>query len=122
VLDDDIIKVYYERLPAAGEPWYGYHQSSKYGSGMLEDHIRAHMLLCWLALWLIRIAENRTGQTWCNLRATLQRMHLGEFSGAAGQVWQRTETTPAQEQIFKALAVKEPPRLFSISPAGKKDA
>jgi len=88
----------------------------------LEDRIRAHVLLCWLALLLIRIAENRTGQTWCNLRATLQRMHLGEFSGSAGQVWQRTEATPAQEQIFKALAVKEPPHLFSISPTGKKDA
>ena len=88
----------------------------------LEDRIRAHVLLCWLALLLIRIGENRTGQTWCSLRATLQRMHLGEFSGAAGQVRQRTETTPAQERIFKALAVKEPPRLFSINPAGKQNA
>ena len=88
----------------------------------LEDRIRAHVLLCWLALLLIRIAENRTGQTWCSLRATLQRMHLGEFSGAAGQVRQRTETTPAQKQIFKALAVKEPPLLFSINPTAKKNA
>lgn len=88
----------------------------------LEDRIRAHVLLCWLALLLIRIAENRTGQTWCSLRATLQRMHLGEFSGTAGQVRQRTETTPAQKQIFKALAVKEPPLLFSISTTGKRDA
>ncbi|WP_081578547.1 IS1634 family transposase [Thermacetogenium phaeum] len=88
----------------------------------LEDRIRAHVLLCWLALLLIRIAENRTGQTWCSLRATLQRMHLGEFSGTAGQVRQRTETTPAQKQIFKALAVKEPPLLFSINPTAKKNA
>ncbi|WP_051435794.1 IS1634 family transposase [Thermacetogenium phaeum] len=88
----------------------------------LEDRIRSHVLLCWLALLLIRIAENRTGQTWCSLRATLQRMHLGEFSGTAGQVRQRTETTPAQKQIFKALAVKEPPLLFSINPTAKKNA
>ncbi|AFV12569.1 transposase, IS4 family [Thermacetogenium phaeum DSM 12270] len=88
----------------------------------LEDRIRSHVLLCWLALLLIRIAENRTGQTWCSLRATLQRMQLGEFSGTAGQVRQRTETTPAQKQIFKALAVKEPPLLFSINPTAKKNA
>jgi len=80
------------------------------------------VLLCWLALLLIRIAENRTGQTWGSLRATLQRMHLGDFSGTAGQVRQRTETTPAQKQIFKVLAVKEPPLLFSISTTGKRDA
>jgi len=55
------------------------------------------------------------------LRATLQRMHLGEFSETAGQVRQRTETTPAQEQIFKALAVKEPPRLFSVKPTVKRN-
>lgn len=35
VLDDDIIHVYYQFLPREKEPWYGYHQSSKYGSGML---------------------------------------------------------------------------------------
>jgi transposase len=30
----------------------------------LEERIRAHVLLCWLALLLIRIAETTTGQTW----------------------------------------------------------
>jgi len=29
----------------------------------LSDRIRAHVLLCWLALLLIRVAENETGQT-----------------------------------------------------------
>jgi transposase len=82
----------------------------------LEDRIRSHVLLCWLALLLIRVAENRTRQTWCNLRSTLQRMHLGEFAGEAGQVRQRTETTPAQHQVFRALKVTEPPIVFSITP------
>lgn len=27
----------------------------------VEDHIRAHVLLCWLAMLLIRIAEIKTG-------------------------------------------------------------
>ena len=29
-----------------------------------EDRIRAHILLCWLALLLIRVVETTTGQTW----------------------------------------------------------
>jgi transposase len=33
-----------------------------------EDRIRAHIVLCWLALLLIRVAENRTQDTWRNLR------------------------------------------------------
>jgi transposase len=29
-----------------------------------SDRIKAHVLLCWLALLLIRVAENETEQTW----------------------------------------------------------
>ena len=29
-----------------------------------EERIRAHVILCWLALLLIRVAENETGQPW----------------------------------------------------------
>jgi transposase len=29
----------------------------------LEHRIRAHVLICWLALLLIRVAERQTGQT-----------------------------------------------------------
>ena len=64
-----------------------------------EERIRAHVLLCWLALLLIRAAENTAGETWRTLGRELQRMHLGEFAGSAGRVLQRTETTPAQRAI-----------------------
>jgi hypothetical protein len=30
----------------------------------IEPRIRAHVLLCWLALLLIRVAERRAGPTW----------------------------------------------------------
>ena len=41
-----------------------------------EDRIRAHIQLCWLALLLLRVIENATGDTWRNLRHELDRMHL----------------------------------------------
>ena len=41
-----------------------------------EDRIRAHIQLCWLALLLIRVAENATADTWRNPRHELDRMHL----------------------------------------------
>jgi transposase len=43
----------------------------------LEHRIRAHVLLSWLALLLIRVAENQTGDTWRNVRRELQRLHQG---------------------------------------------
>jgi transposase len=84
----------------------------------LERRIRAHVVLCWLALLLIRLAETATGNTWRNLRHELDRMHLGLFAGPAGQVLQRTETTPGQASILKALEVPEPKRFLAIAPAG----
>jgi len=80
-----------------------------------EERIRAHVLLCWLALLLIRIAENATGQTWAASRAELERMHLIRFTGGTGLVQQRTETNPAQAKIFAALRALEPPRFFQLA-------
>ncbi len=82
-----------------------------------EERIRSHVLLCWLALLLVRIAENATGETWRVLRSELDKLHLGRFSGSSGEVRQRTEITARQAAIFKALAVAEPPRFFELAPA-----
>ncbi len=82
-----------------------------------QERIRAHVLLCFLALLLTRVVEVETGQTWPTVRCELQRMHVGEFRGSAGRVLQRTETTPAQLEILQALRVDEPPRFLAIEPA-----
>ncbi len=80
-----------------------------------ETRIRAHVLLCWLALLLVRLAENATGETWRNLRFELDKLHLGRFVAPAGEVAQRTEITPRQAAIFTATGVAEPPRYVRVA-------
>jgi transposase len=80
-----------------------------------EDRIRAHVLLCWLALLLIRIAENQATDTWRNLRDELERMHLGTFTGPAGTSQQRTELTAGQRDILRALGVAQPPLFVHLA-------
>jgi hypothetical protein len=82
-----------------------------------EERIRAHVLLCWLGLLLIRIAENATGQPWTTLRRDLDRMHLVRLNGRMGLVEQRTQTTAKQRAIFRALQVQEPPLFHHLAPA-----
>jgi hypothetical protein len=82
-----------------------------------EDRIRAHVLLCWLALLLIRIMEIRTGRTWPATREELQRLHVGTFTGSAGSFRQRTEITPTQHKIFTELGLPDPPRVLAATPA-----
>ena len=83
----------------------------------LEDRIRAHVTLCWLALLLIRITETTTGQTWNHLRAELQRIHLGTFTGTHGTFAHRTQLTASCKLILKALDLPEPPLVISAAPA-----
>jgi hypothetical protein len=83
----------------------------------LEHRIRAHVVLCWLALLLIRIAETATGDTWRNLRHELDRMHLGTFTGPAGTVRRRTATSPGQAAILRALDLAEPREFSDLHPA-----
>jgi hypothetical protein len=80
----------------------------------LEERIRAHVLLCWLALLLIRVAENRTDMTWRELRNHLEQIHLGQFSGAQGRFLKRTQLTQQQTEMLHTLGVSEPPLLKKI--------
>jgi len=80
-----------------------------------EDRIRAHVQLCWLALLLIRVAENQTADTWRNLRRELQRLHQGTFRGTAGLVHKTSETTAAQLRILRALGLDPPPTFPALS-------
>jgi transposase len=82
-----------------------------------EDRIRAHVLLCWLALLLARIAENACGDTWPELRRELGKIHIGTFAGPAGTFRQRTEITKRQRAILKALDIDAPPRIYQLKPA-----
>jgi hypothetical protein len=80
-----------------------------------EDRIRAHVQLCWLALLLIRVVENTTGETWRNTRHELDRLHLVTLATPDGHVAQRSLLTAGHKQILGALDLPEPPRFFDFS-------
>lgn len=84
-----------------------------------EDRIRAHILLCWLALLLARITETSTGQTWPAIRRELDRIALGTFTGPAGTFQQRTEITKPQRDLLHALQINAPPRIYQLTPASR---
>ena len=82
-----------------------------------EERIRAHVLLCWLALLLTRTIETTCGDTWPTLRHELERITLGTFAGPAGAFSQRTELTSPQRAILAKLELPEPPRVYQLTPA-----
>lgn len=76
-----------------------------------EDRIRSHVQLCWLALLLIRVAENATSDTWRNIACELDRMHLVTMVSRDGRIAQRSSTTAGQRELLGALGLAEPPLL-----------
>jgi hypothetical protein len=80
------------------------------------DRIHAHVLLCWLALLLVRTIEVRCGETWPRVRQEMDRLHRGVFEGTHGRFAQVIEVTPRQHQLLKALQVAPPHRFQAIEP------
>jgi Transposase DDE domain len=87
----------------------------------LEDRIRAHVLLCWLALLLIRIIETTTGATWPTIRSELTRLHVGTFTGPAGVFRQRTELTKTQRDLLTKLQITPPKQIIELVAASPSD-
>ena len=82
----------------------------------LETRIRAHILICWLALLLVRVAEQATGDTWARIAREMDRMAAVTLTGTAGTVVQSTEPTDAQRAFLSACKVSLPPRITSLHP------
>jgi transposase len=83
----------------------------------LEHRIRAHVLLCWLALLLTRVAERGCEQTWRRINRETSRLQQITLAGEAGTIVQTTPLRPTQRAIYQALSIDPPPRLSVFDPA-----
>jgi len=83
----------------------------------LEHRIRAHVLLCWLALLLIRVAERRTGLTWRRIATELGRVHAVTLTGSAGSAVHTTPLSTTQAGILRDCQVTPPPRITALDPS-----
>jgi hypothetical protein len=81
----------------------------------LEERIRAHVFLCWLALLLARVAENHTGQTWPAMRRELQRISIGTFTGPAGTFRQRTDIPNTARDLLTTLKIDVPRKICELT-------
>jgi transposase len=83
----------------------------------LEHRIRAHVLLCWLALLLTRVAERGCEQTWRQINRETGRLQQVILTGEAGTIVQTTPLRPTQRAIYQALSIDPPPRVSAFDPA-----
>src|SRR6266702_872382 len=82
-----------------------------------EERIRAHVILCWLALLLIRIAESAAGTTWNKIADELSLLTLGTFTGPDGPFRQTAELTQAKRGLLASPQIPSPRKIIEAAPA-----
>jgi transposase len=87
----------------------------------LEHRIRAHVLICWLALLLTRVAELSCHQSWRNIRRETNRLKQVTLAGEAGTITQTTPlrtTSRPSTRHYRSNRRPESPRSTPTEPAG----
>jgi transposase len=83
----------------------------------LAHRIHAHVLLCWLALLLVRVAERSTSHTWRRIALELGRLHQVTVEGDAGIVVHTSELTDLHRHLLRACDIPTPPPITHLDPA-----
>ncbi len=96
----DIDRAAARLTPGMGRPSWG---------AFPDEDTHARMLLFWLTLLMMRIAEMQTGMTWLNLSREMQGLHLGEFLDGNRRFFTYTALTPGQKKIIDQLGLELPP-------------
>ena len=82
----------------------------------LPERIKAHVLLCFLAMLLIRVAENETGLTWRKMKKELGTLQVAVHRTASGEVWQTNGLRSEAKSILERLKINPPPRFYALKP------
>jgi hypothetical protein len=85
----------------------------------LEQRICAHVLLCWLALLLVRVIETETGASWAAARDALEDLALVTLEGKDGRFQLLSTLTAEQRNLLNKLDLPppKPPRRRLPTPA-----
>jgi transposase len=83
-----------------------------------EQRIRSHILLCWLAMLMIRVCEQGTGMTWFQMKKIFNTLHLGTLKTPQGTVQQTSEITPELKKLFKTLQIDRPNKVLKVETWG----
>jgi transposase len=79
----------------------------------LDDRIRSHILICWLAMVLVRYAENMTDKSWYQIETALADLTTGLIESDKVKLWYCSDISDEAKDIFKRLNIALPRRVLS---------
>lgn len=82
----------------------------------LPERIESHVLLCWLAMLLIRVAENETTATWRQMKKVFSSIQIGIHNTPSDEIWQTSPVKKEAKKLYETLELKLPPKLYALKP------
>ena len=80
----------------------------------LDDRIRAHILTCWLAMVLVRYAEEKVGTSWFNISRTLDDITAGLIETQSSRLWYSSQLSQEAKDLFGKLSLETSPKVLEI--------
>jgi transposase len=79
----------------------------------LKDRIRAHVLICWIAMVLVRVAERSVNMTWRDIMHAVADIRVGINRTQAGELWNTSPLTDSQKALYANLKITVPPQVWA---------
>lgn len=80
----------------------------------LDDRIRSHILICWMAMVLVRYAEVKTGSTWFSISRTLDDITAGLIETTSTTLWYTSQISDEAKNLFSKLSLKIPSKVLEV--------
>lgn len=78
------------------------------------SRIRAHVLVCMLALRVLRDLEIRTTRSFAELRKLFRKVHATQLAGPTATHWQRPPWSEEAAEVLSALGLEGGPEVWGI--------
>jgi len=79
----------------------------------LDDRIRSHILICWLAMVLVRYAENLADRSWYQIEKALSDVTAGLIENDNVSLWYCSDISDEAKDIFKRLNIDVPKKVLA---------
>jgi transposase len=80
----------------------------------LDDRIRSHILICWMAMVLVRYAEEKTGLTWFSISRILDDITAGLIETKSSTLWYTSQISDKAKELFSKLSLKVPSKVLEV--------
>jgi transposase len=78
-----------------------------------DERIKGHLVMCYIALVMLRYMEQKTGLTENEIRKSLSKMQMSKVKSGNNTFWLRAKQTPQIEKFIKDLNLKPLPNTIS---------